>query len=98
MRNPTTKHAVLNNCLKTFELEERELDEANPWGPFLSAAAYAIRSTVHTTLEASPAQLVLLLPITFRANWARIRERRQEEMTRNNRQEKINTEFAMNTK
>jgi transposase InsO family protein len=84
-------HAVLNNCLKTFELEERELDEANPWGPFLSAAAYAIRSTVHTTLEASPAQLVfgrdMLLPITFRANWARIRERRQEEMTRNNRRE-----------
>jgi len=67
-------HQVLNNCLRTFELEEQELNERDPWGPFLAAAAFAIRSTLHTTLKASPAQLVfqrdMLLPIQFTANWA----------------------------
>ena len=51
-------HQVLNDALHTFELSEHELDEHDPWASFLSATAYAIRSTYHTTLEASPCQLV----------------------------------------
>jgi hypothetical protein len=51
-------HQVLGNALRTFELEHKELDTNDPWGPFLSAAAWAIRSTVHTTLDATPGQLV----------------------------------------
>ena len=42
-------HLTLQNMLRTFELEERELDEVQPWKPFLSAAAWAIRSTYHTS-------------------------------------------------
>ena len=81
-------HAVLNDILRTFELEEREINEDDPWSEFLSAAAFAIRATYHTTLEATPAQLVfgrdMILPISMQANWARIREKRQDEMIRNN--------------
>jgi hypothetical protein len=84
-------HQVLNNCLRTFELEERALDDVDPWGPFLSATAYAIRSTVHTTLAASPAQLVfgrdMFLPVKFKADWAAIKLRRQTEIDRNNARE-----------
>ena len=84
-------HQVLNNCLRTFELSERELDETNPWGQFLSATSFAIRSTVHTTLEASPAQLVfgrdMILPLSFKANWARIHMKREKEMMKNNDRE-----------
>ena len=84
-------HQVLNNCLRTFEMEERELNETNPWGPFLAAAAYAIRSTVHTTLSASPAQLVfgrdMFLPMKFKADWAAIKERKQQEVNKNNAKE-----------
>jgi hypothetical protein len=29
--------------LRTAEIDGREMDEKDPWGPFLSAAAYAIR-------------------------------------------------------
>ena len=87
-------HQVLNNCLRTYELEERELDERDPWGPFLAAAAFAIRSTFHTTLQASPAQLVfgrdMLLPITFQVDWATIHQRKQDEMNRNNERENKN--------
>jgi hypothetical protein len=53
--------------LRIFELEEQLLDEQNPWSRFLSAAAFSIRSTYHTTLEATPGQLVfgrdMVLPV-----------------------------------
>ena len=72
-------HQVLGNALWTFELEEKELDTNDPWGHFLSAAAWAIRSIVHTTLDAMPGQLVfgrdMLLPIQIKMEWARIRQR-----------------------
>ena len=48
-------HQVINDALRTFELEERELDEKDPWTPFLQATCFAIRSTYHTTLGATPA-------------------------------------------
>ena len=51
-------HQVLSNALRTFEPEEKELDTNDLWGHFLSVAAWAIRSTVHTTLDATPGQLV----------------------------------------
>lgn len=98
-------HQVLGDMLRTFELEERELDDSDPWAEFLSAAAYAIRSTVHTTLEASPAQLVygrdMFLPIAFEADWQRIRNRRQAEITRNNEREnrlRISHEYKVGDK
>jgi hypothetical protein len=52
------EHQVLGNALRAFERENKELDTNDPWGPFLSAAAWAIRSSVHTTLDATPGQLV----------------------------------------
>lgn len=65
-------HQVLGDMLRTFELEERELNDNDPWSEFVSATGYAIRCTYHTTLEASPAQLVfgrnMLLPIKLEAN------------------------------
>jgi hypothetical protein len=81
-------HLVLGDALRTFELQERELDVDDPWSSFLASAAFAIRSTYHTTLRATPGQLVfgryMLLPIKFKANWAEIRARHQEEIRRNN--------------
>ena len=63
-------HQVLGNALRTFELENKELNINDPWGHFLNAAAWAICSTVHTTLDATPGQLVfgrdMLLPIQKR--------------------------------
>ena len=84
-------HQVLGNMLRTFELEERELLESDPWSEFLSAASYGIRSTYHTTLQTSPVQLVFgrdfLLPVKYEADWERIRQNRQKEMARSNERE-----------
>jgi hypothetical protein len=45
---------MLNDALRTAAVDGRELDEKDPWGPFLSSDAYAIRSKFHTTLKATP--------------------------------------------
>jgi hypothetical protein len=51
---------TVRDNLATFNLSNIELPEYDPFGSFLSAAACAIKSTIHTTLQATPAgQLVL---------------------------------------
>jgi hypothetical protein len=65
------------------------MEDKDPWGPFLSSDAYAIRSTFHTTLKSTPGKLVfgrdMVLPIKFMADWGEIEQQRQKEMGRNNR-------------
>jgi hypothetical protein len=82
-------HSTLNDLLRTAEIDGREMDEIDPWGPFLSSAAYAIHSTFHTTLKATPGQLVfgrdMVLPIKFMADWGAIEQQRQKKMGHNNR-------------
>jgi hypothetical protein len=82
-------HLILNDSLRTAEVDGREMDEKDAWGPFLASAAYAIRSTFHTILKATPGQLVfgrdMVLPIKFMADWGAIEQQRQKEMGRNNK-------------
>jgi hypothetical protein len=52
-------HLTLNDSLRTAEIDGREMDEKDPLRPLLASAAYAIRSTFHTTLKATPGQLVV---------------------------------------
>jgi transposase InsO family protein len=84
-------HQVLEDALRTFELEEQDLKGKDPFGPYLAAAAFAIRSSYHTTLGATPAQLVfgrdMILPVRFKANWEIIQARRQKEIDKNNARE-----------
>jgi hypothetical protein len=49
-------HLTLGDALRTSEMDGNNLDETYPWGYFLDAAAYAIHSTYHTTLKATPYQ------------------------------------------
>ena len=84
-------HAVLNDALRTFELEECELDQDKPFAEFLTATAFAIRSTYHTVLEATPTQLVfgrdVILPVKFKFDWDMIRRKRQLAIDKNNERE-----------
>ena len=72
-------------------IEERELPEANPFEPFVTAVAHATRSTYHTTLKASPGQLAfgrdMILPINIKADWAVIAQRKQELINKSNMRE-----------
>jgi hypothetical protein len=84
-------HLTLNDALRTAEIDGREMDDKDPWCPFLSSAAYAIRSTFHTTLESTPGQTVfrsdMVLPIEFMADWGAIEKQRQKKMGHNIRRE-----------
>jgi hypothetical protein len=86
-------HLTLNDVLPTAEIDGRELDDKDPWGPLLSSAAYAIHITFHTTLKATPGQLVvgrdMVMTIHFLADWRVIEQQRQKEMGRNNRRENV---------
>ena len=51
-------HQTLGNIIRTFETHSSDIDEDDPWSGILSAASFAIRATYHTTLRATPTQLV----------------------------------------
>jgi len=84
-------HQVIANMIRTFELEENYLDEDDPWGGILAATAYAVRSTYHTTLKATPGQLVFNRDMVFNikhiANWKAISDRKQKVINYNNARE-----------
>jgi hypothetical protein len=67
------------------------LDEDDPWEGILTATMFAIRATYHTTLQATPSQLVFgqdaILNVQFEANWNLIRERKQRIIKKNNEAE-----------
>ena len=77
--------------IRTFELHTNEIEESDPWSGILAAVMFATRATVHTTLQATPSQLVFgrdaLLNIPFKADWALIRERKQKLININNKRE-----------
>ena len=84
VRNPKANaitehlHHVLANLCCTFELEENCMDETDPWAGILSATAFAMRSTIHTTLNATPGQLVfghdMIMNLKHEADWQAIRQ------------------------
>ena len=97
VRNPQANaiveriHQVLGNMIRSFELEDNHLDEEDPWKGLLTAAAFAVRATVHTTLKKTPGQLVfgrdMIFNIKHTANWEYIRARKQKLINKNNERE-----------
>jgi len=75
-------HQVIGNMISTFDLEENNLDEDDPWAGILAATAYAIQCTYHTTLQATPGQLVfgrdLILNCEHIADWEASKQRKQK--------------------
>jgi hypothetical protein len=74
-------HAVLRNILRTSKLNMAETVKASGIDIFLSDATWAVRSTYHTVLKASPGGAIfgqdLLFNIPFIADWQKIGEHRQ---------------------
>lgn len=97
VRNPQANaiiervHQTIGNMIRTFSVENMELDETDPWSGVLAATMFAIRATMHTTTQATPSQLVFgrdaILNTTFEANWKFIKDRKQKIIKKNNMQE-----------
>ena len=75
-------HQTIGNVLRTFQVQNTILDKDDPWSGILAANMFAVRATVHTTLQATPSQLVFgrdsMLNITHDTNWKLIKERKQK--------------------
>jgi len=97
VRNPQANsileriHQTLGNIVRTFEPQDLDMDSDSPWEGILSAAMFALRSTYHTTLQATPMQLVFgrdaFLNVKFEADWQLIKERKQARINANNQRE-----------
>lgn len=95
VRNPQANaiieriHQTIGNILRTFELQHAS--ETEEIDGILAATMFAIRATYHTTLKATPAQLIFgrdaILNTKFEANWQMIRHQKQRRINKNNKAE-----------
>ena len=74
-------HQVIGNLLHSSCLIAQDLDTVSAQQELLMPVMWAINTTFHTTLKASPAQLAfnrdMILPTSFAANWYAINSRKQ---------------------
>ena len=81
-------HQVVRNMLLTRDLNNQVFDYIDPWGENLSSIAWAIRASFHSTLNATPAQLVFGRDIIFNiasiVDWRNITARKQKQIERDN--------------
>ena len=79
-RNPQSNaiieqiHQTIRNTIRTFDVSN--IVNNNPWSGILAVNMFSVRTTYHTTLQASPMQLVfgrdIILNIKHVANWEHI--------------------------
>ena len=81
-------HQVVANMLRCKNIPDLTVNTEDPWTDILSSVAFAIRSTHHSTLDATPAQLIygrdMILPIQHVAEWEYIRTRKQKTIDKAN--------------
>ena len=77
--------------IRIHDVENQDFDPVDPWTDILASVAWAVRSTIHTTLNATPGQLVfgrdMIFHDTYLANWQLIHSRKKKEMKRSNTKE-----------
>ena len=84
-------HQTIGNIIRTFAVSNIVIN--NPWSGILAATMFAVRENYHTTLQASPMQLVFgrdaILNTEHVSNWEHIRQRKQERINHNKKRENI---------
>ena len=84
-------HQTIGNGIHTFLIQEINLDDESPWEGILSSIMFAVRSTVHTTTQYTPLQLVFgsdRIPIINQeANWQLMKQRKQALINKGNQKQ-----------
>jgi transposase InsO family protein len=99
VRNPQANaiiervHGVVGDMIRTHDMSAINEAEANPFEGLISAICWAIRSAYHTTLKATPGQLVfgrdMIFNIRHEADWQLIHERKRARIEANNTRENV---------
>jgi hypothetical protein len=89
--------------LHSHKLEDRNFDYQDPWSQILANCAWAICSTVHSVLNATPAQIVfgrdMLFDLSFTTEYKEIKKRKQEASDTNTHEEhskRVKHEYKVN--
>ena len=91
--NATIKrvHQTIGNIIRTFDVSN--IINNDPWSGILAATMFAVHTTYHTTLQASPMQLVFgrdaILNIKHVSDWEHIWQLKQLRINHNNKRENI---------
>eukprot|EP00957_Ditylum_brightwellii_P087169 6634534-Ditylum_brightwellii.AAC.1 len=84
-------HQTVGNMIRSFEVHNTTIDEKDPRTGILGAVRLATRATVHTTMQATPVQLVFgrdaILTVKHEANWKCINERKEKLIKKHNENE-----------
>jgi len=68
--------------LRTYNLDEVVLDSYDPFGEYLAGIAWAIRSTYHIVMDATPGQLVfgrdMIYNLKSITDYERLRARKEK--------------------
>ena len=96
-RNPQSNaiieriHQTIGNIIRTFDVSN--IINSDPWSGILAATMFAIHAIYHTTLQASPMQLVFdrysILNIKHVDDWEHIRQCKQLRINHNNKRENM---------
>jgi len=83
-------HLTIGDSLRAMDLSSRPFDDTSIHG-ILQSAAWALRTTYHTSLRTSPGQLAfgqdMVVPATYLANWRHINSHRHKNILYNNARE-----------
>ena len=84
-------HQTIGNIIRKFDVSN--IVNNDPWSGILAATMFAVRTTYHTTLQASLMQLVFgqyaILNIKHVADWEHIWQRKQLCINHSNKQENM---------
>lgn len=100
IRNPQANaiieriHQVVGDMIRTYDTNAIDEDAENPFEGLTSAICWAIRSTYHTTLKATPGQAVfgrdMIWNIRHETDWQLIHQRKRARIEYNNERENKN--------
>ena len=75
-------HQKIGYIIRIFKVQDMVLDDENPWDGILASTMFALRATVHTTKQRTPAQFVfrgdIILNTRHKVNWQLIRKRKED--------------------
>ena len=96
-------HQVIGNLLRSSRLATRQLSTVAQQQALLAPVMWAINSTFHTTLRASPGQIAfqrdMILPSAYLPDWIYIQDRRQKQSQNDNHREnhrRVKHDFRLN--
>ena len=84
-------HQTMGNIIRTFDVSN--IINNDPWSGILATTIFAVRAIYHTTVQASPMQLVFfrdaILDIKHVADWENIWQHKQLQINQNNKRENM---------